>query len=171
MVHGQHHTHAADEQNGSTDADPLESRQKLIHIIGIAGEPGLCRGNGQLIHLPGGKALELPEQIVTDGSGDLAGADGTHPVGNDIARQTAKGAKKHQSAIDPDGFRLSRRDLLVQHDLHKAGDHQLRSGAQKLDQQCQDDKAPIRADVFFQLCQRGTSFGEFMTNIIADSKA
>ena len=154
-VHGQHHANAANQQNGGPDAQALESGQQLVYIISIAGEPGFGGGDGQLVHLPGRKALELLEQIVADGTGDAAGAFCAHPVCPDVAAQTAGGAEQHQSAVEPDGQDVPGGNLLIQHHFHETGDQQFQHRAQQFDHHGETDEAQVGEDVFLQSDQGG----------------
>ena len=157
-IHGQHHAHTANEQDGRPDAQTLKSGQQLIDIIGVTGEPGFGGGDGQLVHLTGGQTLKLLEQVMANGTGDLAGALGAHPVGHDIAGKTAGGAQQHQSAIEPDGPDIACGYFFIQHHFHQAGNQKLQHRAEKLDPQSEGNEAPVGEYVFFQSDQNVASF-------------
>ena len=112
-IHTKHHKDAAHQQDGGSDANALESRQQLINIIGVAGEAGFSRGNGQLVHLPGREAFQPLEQIMANGLGDSPGTDGAHPVGDDVQRQAAESAQDHQTAEEIYAAQIAGRHFLI----------------------------------------------------------
>ena len=65
---------------------------------------------------------------------DLAGADGAHAVGKDVAAKGKHGAQQHHAAHQIDAGQVCRRNLVVQHDLHERRDHQLCNGSHQLDE-------------------------------------
>ena len=73
--HSVHYDFAPHQQNGGPDTQPLDPGQQLVDVIGVAGETGLGGGHRQVVHLPGRQAAEPVKEIVSDGQGDLAGAD------------------------------------------------------------------------------------------------
>ena len=146
-VHQHGDDDAAGEQNGRAHAQTLHPPQRLVDVVGVAGQAGDQAGYGQFVHLPGGQVLDFFKQIVADAPGRVPGHGGGPAVGDNVARQRDDRAQGHARAPEENSPLVAGRDDLVNDVGQDPRNGQIHHRARQLDAKARQHPSQQRLQI------------------------